>query len=158
MLNGFNSRAREGRDKTQERAYHCLGQFQFTRPRGARQLRFVLNCQNSLFQFTRPRGARRRYQSPNQHPNHVSIHAPARGATIKPFRIRCRPSVSIHAPARGATTRRHPLVLNLFRFQFTRPRGARHFAITSSMVGKSSFQFTRPRGARPCPIYHGANP
>ena len=57
--NGFNSRAREGRD------YASMGRgprgpvFQFTRPRGARQLvEYVVNA------------------------NHcVSIHAPARGAT-----------------------------------------------------------------------------
>ena len=43
--------------------------------------------------------------------NHVSIHAPARGATVILFRIQCLYRVSIHAPARGATViQKTPLV------------------------------------------------
>ena len=39
------------------------------------------------------------------HPNHqVSIHAPAKGATICRGREAAGKSVSIHAPAKGATT------------------------------------------------------
>ena len=33
----------------------------------------------------------------------ISIHAPARGATLREFRPWCRIGISIHAPARGAT-------------------------------------------------------
>mgnify|MGYP007011722382 CR=1 FL=1 len=57
-LGGFNSRAREGRDKLR---------FPPSRP--------------SLFQFTRPRGARPAARSGNSTAPGVSIHAPARGAT-----------------------------------------------------------------------------
>ncbi len=63
----------------------------------------------------------------------VSIHAPARGATTDlPYR-RQDWKVSIHAPARGATettnrTRRNTM------FQFTRPRGARRGATNSDLT------------------------
>ena len=103
------------------------------------------------FQFTRPRGARQ-YVYSVVTDRVVSIHAPARGATsmvVPPvgpsasFNSRARegrdkfgliPSVStvvsIHAPARGAT------VFNTgdtdeYKFQFTRPRGARQLAYLS---------------------------
>ncbi len=57
-------------------------------------------------------------------PNHVSIHAPARGATsLLPGRRNDYP-VSIHAPARGATAVPDHC-LPLYAFQSTRPRGAR---------------------------------
>jgi len=54
----------------------------------------------------------------------VSIHAPAWGATSRKSRERWRYKVSIHAPAWGATYR-NPNKFNIFRFQSTRPRGAR---------------------------------
>ena len=56
-------------------------------------------------------------------------------------------TVSIHAPARGATIFFFFLRLNS-KFQSTRPRGARHK--DSSCRSKAErFQSTRPRGARP---------
>ena len=77
------------------------------------------------FQSTRPRGARPCGPVRERLGANVSIHAPARGATpgCAPDRRGC--SVSIHAPARGATR-----VANQFQgahaeFQSTRPRGAR---------------------------------
>ena len=56
------------------------------------------------FQSTRPRGARHHMPRPEQPMNGVSIHAPARGATLIGGHQRCKNFVSIHAPARGATT------------------------------------------------------
>ncbi len=76
--------------------------FQSTRPRGARHCHAIYLHQAHLFQSTRPRGARqiinlcrrhlsgfnprarggRDFDSPSvAHPSHVSIHAPAGGAT-----------------------------------------------------------------------------
>ena len=101
----------------------CCALFQFTRPQGARPLRrsprySVLRFNSRArkgrdaverqlvrvhqFQFTRPQGARPRIRQDARAVKHVSIHAPARGAT---------------SPRQ---TRRNPL-----RFQFTRPQGAR---------------------------------
>ena len=76
----------------------------------------------------------------------VSIHAPARGATgaedanlvIESFNSRAREGRDQYN-AKG--------LVQLERFQFTRPRGARPFLFfvnTASLL----FQFTRPRGAR----------
>ena len=125
---------------------------------------------SGLFQSTRPRGARRDqgqrenrdYSGFNPRARegrdvragdvfcrgHVSIHAPARGATLFSFfsslgRICFNPraregrdlfgeprrawldGVSIHAPARGATGVSRILCANIGMFQSTRPRGAR---------------------------------
>jgi len=77
-----------------------------------------------MFQSTRPRGAR--------HTERIA---------------RFRGTVSIHAPARGATvTQEKQFTRN--GFQSTRPRGARRYAaaVTASLL---QFQSTRPRGARP---------
>ena len=40
--------------------------------------------------------------------NEISIHAPARGATVESTYQLITQYISIHAPARGATTPRHP--------------------------------------------------
>ena len=61
------------------------------------------------------------------------------------LRVEC---VSIHAPARGATVNISVNITQLTRFQSTRPRGARR---KGCFVGYSQFfqfQSTRPRGAR----------
>ena len=120
----FNPRARVGRDPPSHPPCPCRRRFQSTRPRGARRL-------SGLGQGTRA---------------HVSIHAPAWGATdaasgLEVRRMgfnprarvgrdtagdgRRRPAgVSIHAPAWGATIPK-PTPLPLTWFQSTRPRGAR---------------------------------
>ena len=59
----------------------------------------------AVFQSTRPRGARRRCLGLSTFLPSVSIHAPARGATVKLRELEMRHKVSIHAPARGATRR-----------------------------------------------------
>ena len=57
--------------------------------------------------------------------NVVSIHAPARGATLKDSSWSIPNSVSIHAPARGATYRLFKTFTSKYKFQFTHPRGVR---------------------------------
>ncbi len=81
-LRGFNSRAREGRDRATAFRRVEVAEFQFTRPRGARRGAKRAGPQPARFQFTRPRGARL-----------VGVRTP------------CNGGVSIHAPARGATFR-----------------------------------------------------
>ena len=78
----FNSRARVGRDR-------CI---------------ITINLHTSTFQFTRPRGARLLTTGCGRIKNVVSIHAPARGATMVISDQYNKLDVSIHAPARGATT------------------------------------------------------
>ena len=121
------------------------------------------------FQSTRPRGARPRAHGRDRQV-HVSIHAPARGATPRNLRYIPVWIVSIHAPARGATrlTRTRLLSSGSFNpraragrdtctlvscrheheFQSTRPRGAR-LCFSGRHLDECRFQSTRPRGARP---------
>ena len=102
----------------------------------------------------------------------VSIHAPTGGATRttergqlgrRGFNSRAHGGrdeknpmsitsniVSIHAPTGGATSCSAPAPRVPPRFQFTRPRGARH-PIFQPHPSLQQFQFTRPRGARPTP-------
>ena len=54
----------------------------------------------------------------------ISIHAPARGATIVSVCMSISPAISIHAPARGATPH-HSVWIILGLFQSTLPRGER---------------------------------
>ncbi len=77
-----------------------------------------------LFQSTRPRGARRQRPADNRERETVSIHAPARGATVS-----------------------YDTLEQLYGFQSTRPRGARPQAVGADAVNRA-FQSTRPRGAR----------
>ena len=56
----------------------------------------------------------------------ISIHAPARGATSIPDIIPSAKSISIHAPARGATFVHTIHSTFQDRFQSTLPRGERH--------------------------------
>ena len=57
-----------------------------------------------MFQFTLPRGERPRNDYEKQDQRYVSIHAPARGATVALGLTPIEYYVSIHAPARGATS------------------------------------------------------
>ena len=121
--------------------------FQSTRPRGARLINSTYFNMIFTFQSTRPRGARQQDASgssrvtgfnPRAHVGRdrtpatrsdpgrsVSIHAPTWGAT-RCFLIRpCKLCVSIHAPTWGATTFPRWPVMVSYRFQSTRPRGAR---------------------------------
>ena len=78
----FNPRARAGRDNQRTTEEQSLIPFQSTRPRGARHQGLRLVVQRV----------------------EVSIHAPARGATVLLLRADEPLPVSIHAPARGATS------------------------------------------------------
>ena len=76
-----------------------------------------------MFQSTRPRGARHASAVNMLSRNHVSIHAPARGATRASAEATSAACVSIHAPARGATRCGHDRLCVCMQFQSTRPRG-----------------------------------
>ena len=77
---------------------------------------------------------------------HVSIHAPAWGATQGRFRVCTSRRVSIHAPAWGATPSYSPPPADV-AFQFTLPRGERPLA-AFALCTIDQFQFTLPRGER----------
>ena len=87
--------------------------FQFTRPQGARHAEAYNRGKSSEFQFTRPQGARQDVPSVTVN-GVVSIHAPARGATV---------------PHGGFDHRG--------KFQFTRPQGARPVLMCTHFTVKS---------------------
>ena len=76
----------------------------------------------------------------------VSIHAPARGATANAFEPQINAVVSIHAPARGATFFRQ-IQRTEERFQSTHPRGVR-LKRSIEEYKRDMFQSTHPRGVR----------
>ena len=76
----FNPRARAGRDQ-QIHDVLGFGEFQSTRPRGARLKAWGNATVEAWFQSTRPRGARPEFLITCIANGNVSIHAPARGAT-----------------------------------------------------------------------------
>ena len=101
-----------------------LAEFQSTRPRGARPLKHLNRLLPKMFQSTRPRGARLRKSSAIL--NFRGFNPRAREGRDRI--IWYRPAmftVSIHAPARGATMVAVKSKTGQV-FQSTRPRGARH--------------------------------
>jgi len=123
----------------------------------------------STFQSTRPHGARRQVCRSPAPEAEVSIHAPARGATISKWGEFHESGVSIHAPARGATPGNHLIRQSICVSIHAPARGATREDIsrrrrdrvsihapargaTSPSSGPSTttfmFQSTRPHGAR----------
>jgi len=142
----FNPRARAGRDTQVHNAISVYFKFQSTRPRGARRPLSLEELADAMFQSTRPRGARRSGCSSRPR-EAVSIHAPARGAT-RSWRSSTTIPSSFNPRARAG--RDFPFVLRVmcwYRFQSTRPRGARP-AWDEAGATILKFQSTRPRGAR----------
>ena len=74
-------------------------EFQSTRPRGARRLYNVIIYILLTFQSTRPRGARQSNMDGSGERWHVSIHAPAWGATLG-FQLLTFPRASFNPRAR----------------------------------------------------------
>ena len=99
-----------------------------------------------LFQSTRPRGARQYLDREIQTPRSFNPRARGGRDQVNNNNKSRYEHVSIHAPAGGATdgmTGRNFVL----KFQSTRPRGARQTSIPC--VGNYLlFQSTRPRGAR----------
>ena len=99
----------------------------------------------------------------------ISIHAPAWGATNEHIYNAVTALISIHAPAWGATAC-YVVAFSSKQFQFTPPRGGRHYwqatvgsgttisihapawgatQRNAQLQAESIFQFTPPRGGRP---------
>ena len=145
----FNPRAHAGRDTqgvTLEQ-YHKM--FQSTRPRGARHTGAGSHGDGGEFQSTRPRGARRHRSRTGMKGVMFQSTRPRGARLVLPSDIQLSHTVSIHAPTRGATLRPQE-GRALMRFQSTRPRGARPTP-ASAPLPQYPFQSTRPRGARPGP-------
>ena len=144
-------------------------EFQSTHPRGVRRIRSKIvssrgsfnprtrvgcDAQNGIrwrvadaFQSTHPRGVRPALGLVKLGDFHVSIHAPAWGATrtCRAWRRRCcrfNPRTRVGCDGRG----RFP-ALPCSRFQSTHPRGARRTPRATSL-NTLQFQSTHPRGVR----------
>ena len=121
----FNPRSREGSDELRLFFYSWLNQFQSTLPRRERLYKVVHEYCNDDFNprsregsdYTRAASAKHSdYFNPRSREGsdedswklldtlYISIHAPAKGATVSRNRSRKRIIISIHAPAKGATT------------------------------------------------------
>ena len=78
----FNPRTREGCDGNGNGKGTKKQEFQSTHPRGVRRLIRPNYGQKSPFQSTHPRGVRPSFSSLLSPLLYISIHAPARGATV----------------------------------------------------------------------------
>ena len=126
VLDCFNSRAREGRDKVTTLLHNEFAVSTHAPARGATWGLPCLLLTGSL----------------------VSTHAPARGATRATAGAKIIGKVSTHAPARGATGLAVPSALNVGCFN-SRAREGRDADAPTPQRGSPKFQLTRPRGARP---------
>ena len=77
----FNPRSREGSDNNAIDLVITKGIFQSTLPRRERLCRVIPIVSFNLFQSTLPRRERQDKNIPGNQPGHISIHAPAKGAT-----------------------------------------------------------------------------
>ena len=123
-LRHFNPRTREGCDLYSNVSSAACTLFQSTHPRGVRRC-VLRDCTfTGKFQSTHPRGVRPDPSIPTRAMPRISIHAPARGATMRRSSSSGRSQISIHAPARGATEV-DSIALQQSLFQSTHPRGVR---------------------------------
>ncbi len=163
----FNSRPREGGDTPHPEPCRCNRCFN-SRPREGGDLPdLTAQLFDVLFQLTPPRRGRRstrlvivRWRRFNSRPreggdgcgsagvggDHVSTHAPAKGATRISWISPAPNGVSTHAPAKGATL----VWANnycIYQFQLTPPRRGRP-AQTHGNRSLVKFQLTPPRRGR----------
>ena len=99
----FNPRSREGSDGALAERRRFTLAFQSTLPRRERLKQYKKIATYMKFQSTLPRRERRRPSSGRPPPRRISIHAPAKGATLPDPVPRVTDEISIHAPAKGAT-------------------------------------------------------
>ena len=104
------------------------------------------------FQSTHPRGVRRRQLTRRGASRHVSIHAPAWGATRTTVRHYHKGNVSIHAPAWGATRLANVGMMLHGRFN-PRTRVGCDRAANKAKIDAGAFQSTHPRGVRLFPCF-----
>ena len=165
----FNPRSREGSDKLPSLNHSTLVTFQSTLPRGERPcVRLFLSQDTNFnprsregsdhcpkrksivkkkFQSTLPRGERRAVAFLPSLLTAISIHAPARGATV-PMSWQVRQTDYFNPRSREGSD--YASAYNLDRmipFQSTLPRGERRIR-ELNFVNIGLFQSTLPRGER----------
>ena len=124
----FNPRSREGSDQP----LPCFsGKYVYFNPRSREGSDGTFQHPEShyiKFQSTLPRRERPLATSPVGIAGIISIHAPAKGATVCPRTSPCAVSISIHAPAKGATLNRYTHIL---RFTYFNPRSREGSDVTA---------------------------
>ena len=118
-------------------------QFQFPPPHGGRRERPMDWKQTILFQFPPPHGGRQFACRCRTRFAHISIPAPARGATTHPPLDSYVLTISIPAPARGATLLISSAISGTTLFQFPPPHGGRQISV--SLRGPLQNFNSRPR-------------
>ena len=99
----FNPRTREGCDLFTIYLAHYYIRFQSTHPRGVRRDPLSFNTCCFVISIHAPARGATVSKFIQTALFIISIHAPARGATEPFYKIYNNPNISIHAPARGAT-------------------------------------------------------
>ena len=158
-LHCFNPRPRAGGDLNIKDILAPSGEFQSTPPRGGRRDAGVRPCDGrDQFQSTPPRGGRRTAPPPVLTVGEVSIHAPARGATLGAC-PRCIAKQRFQStPPRGGRPRMILAIAPDRAFQSTPPRGGRRVLQSGMFEARPSFN-PRPRaGGDAQPIHHRAGP
>ena len=98
----FNPRSREGSDSPMQYVYKPTGQFQSTLPRRERPPLLTKRSRWAHFNPRSREGSDGIMQEIAEDLA-ISIHAPAKGATLHCFLVHPAGMISIHAPAKGAT-------------------------------------------------------
>ncbi len=101
-----------------------------------------------VFQSTPPRGGQQPCANNWPFSSHVSIHAPARGATFPQLAVIVPHKPFQSTPPRGGQPYNHLNYLTVLVFQSTPPRGGQHIAYGGTMASWR-FQSTPPRGGQP---------
>ena len=145
----FNPRSREGSDRILRGMAFDLHNFNPRSREGSDGWQTWDGNKYYIFQSTLPRGERPLLDRHTLELSNISIHAPARGATLcQLFHVCTDKRISIHAPARGATI---PLLFLFFPSMHFNPRSREGSDITSVKTKPmlKKFQSTLPRGERP---------
>ena len=124
-LVGFNPRTRVGCDARSRRSTANAMRFQSTHPRGVRRFRGWGRRRGHHVSIHAPAWGATAVENAVRQTLRVSIHAPAWGATEHRALYGSRYVVSIHAPAWGATRLSMKQITDIKRFQSTHPRGVR---------------------------------
>ena len=143
----FNPRAREGRDTRVNSSCCTVRNFNPRAREGRDQLAAPDAAQRSHFN-PRAREGRDGFVESLMLLVAISIHAPARGATLLTYRAHSKTPQFQSTRPRGARHEVQGYINKRREFQSTRPRGARRDS-SRNMQEFREFQSTRPRGARP---------
>ena len=153
-VNAFQSTLPRGERHRNSKRKNLEQDFNPRSREGSDERKIVKNDRACEFQSTLPRGERRDHDSLFVLRLEISIHAPARGATLSKQQNALCLSISIHAPARGATLHVTRGVACHRIFQSTLPRGERRDIIKRDGCGREISIHAPARGATAVSIYY----